>query len=248
MTARRRAAAAALALGLAALYVILMLTAVHMVGTDAGLYYREQMKAGILAFSGLTDEGLRALDGRMADYLRGNAAALEADPPFNEREMTHMADCLRLFDRLRAVRARLIPWAIVLILGGAWVLRDRRTARLCAWLSPLLVLVPLGAFSLYAALHFDAAFTLFHEILFTNDLWLLDPATDLLIRVCPEAMFMNMGIRIAAYSLISILAVSAIATLLTFVWPRGKGENPWKTTTRRGPAPRRYDFGSRGTR
>ena len=113
--------------------------------------------------------------------------------------------------------------AIVLILGGAYVLRDRRRIRLCAWLSPLLLLLPLGAFALYAALNFDAAFTLFHKLLFRNDLWLLDPRTDVLIRICPESMFMDMGIRIAAYSLAGMLAVSALAAALTFIWPKGKG-------------------------
>ncbi len=250
MSERRRhiIGAAALALGLAALYVILILTITHQVGTDAGLYHREQAKAGILPAAGITDTALRALDQRLADYLRGDAEALAVGSPFNAREMAHMADCFKLFELLRAVRRRLIPWAVLLIAGGAWLLQDRRRARRCAQLSPLLLLVPLGVFALVAVLDFDRAFTLFHKILFRNDLWRLDPATDLLIRICPESMFMHMGARIGACSLAAILAVSALATALTFIWPKKKGENTWKTTTPRGPAPKRIDFGRRGTR
>ena len=52
-----------------------------------------------------------------------------------------------------------------------------------------------------------------------------------------------------AVMMIGIVAVSAVATALTFIWPRGKEDkNTWKTTMRRGPAPRQYDFGKRGTR
>ena len=244
---RRRLAATALCLGLAALHVILILTALHFVGTDGNLYYTEQLLAGIDPDSEMGDAGLRVLDGQLADYLGGNAEALN-DAPFNDREMAHMADCLYLFDLLRKVRARLIPWVLLLTLGGAWLLQDRKKARLCAWCSPLFVLVPLGAFAVYAMLNFDAAFTLFHKILFTNDLWLLDPRTDLLIRICPQSMFMHMGIRIAVYSLIGILAATAIAVLITFIWPKRKEDNAWKTTTRRGPAPRQYDFKSRAKR
>ena len=245
---RNRLAAAALVVGLAVLYVIILLSAVHSVGTDAELYYREQMKAGILPASGLSDGELWALDHRLAAYLKGDAPALEADPPFNDREMTHMRDCFELFEGLRHVRGRLVPWAIVLALGGAWVLRDRRRIRRCAYLSPLLLIVPLGAFALFAALNFDAAFTLFHRLLFRNDLWLLNPATDLLIRICPESMFMAMGVRILIVSLLAVAAVVAVIVLLTRLWPKGKEENSWKTTTRRGPAPRQYDFGKRGAR
>ena len=257
---RRRLAATALCLGLAALYVILTLTALHHVGTDAALYHSEQMKAGILPEAGISEADLRAVDAQLADYLSGRNPRTDrvGDPQawlpeaqrdaFNEKELTHLRDCLGLFDLLRKVRARLIPWAVVLILGGAWLLQDRQTARLCAWLSPLILLVPLGLFALYAAVNFNAAFTLFHRVLFTNDLWLLDPRTDLLIRICPASMFMHMGIRIAVYSLIGILAATAVAVLLTFIWPKRKEDNTWKTTTRRGPAPRQYDFASRGKR
>ena len=62
---------------------------------------------------------------------------------------------------------------------------------------------------------FDSAFNFFHEMLFTNDLWLLDPRTDLLIRICPQSMFMNMGLRIGLMSLAWVLAVPALATLIT---------------------------------
>jgi len=245
---RKNLAAAALCLGLAALHLIAVLTAVHIVGTDDALYYREQMAADILPEAGISEAELRELDGRLADYLSGDSAALESSPPFNDREMPHMRDCFELFQMLRRVRARLIPWTIVLALGGAWVLRDRRRARLCGWLSPLVLLAPLGGFALYAALDFDGAFTLFHRMLFRNDLWLLDPATDLLIRICPESMFMHMGVRILAYSLGAMLAVTAAVALLSCLWPGGRGENTWKTTTRPGPAPRQYDFGKRAGR
>lgn len=220
---RRVLATVALCLGFAALHVLLLLTALHVVGTDGELYYTEQLKANILPQADMCDAALRTLDGSLSRYLKGDAAALIPGNPFNAREMAHMADCFALFELLRSVRRALIPMALLLIAGGAWFLRDRRRIRLCAWLSPLFVLVPLGLFALYAALDFDAAFTLFHKILFSNDLWLLDPRTDVLIRICPESMFMDMGIRIAAYSLAGMLAVSALAAALTFIWPKGKG-------------------------
>ena len=111
--------ATGLTLGLVALMLIGLLTAVHAVGVDDGLYYELQMRAGILPEAGISEDALRELDHRLAGYLAGDRRALEDSPPFNDREMAHMADCYRLFALLRKVRSRLIPWAALLIAGGA---------------------------------------------------------------------------------------------------------------------------------
>ena len=255
----------ALALGLVALMLLLILTALHAVGTDDGLYYRLQTDAGILPETGISDGDLQALDAALAGYLAGDEAALTdpdggvmalevfgaPQPAFNEREMTHLEDCYGLFALLRKVRGRLIPWAVLLIVGGAYLLKDRRRTRRVAWLSPLILLVPLGAFAIWAAIDFDGAFTFFHRLLFSNDLWLLDPRTDLLIRICPESMFMAMGLRIGLWGLAALVGVPALATLITCIWPRDKKReaNKWNDNraTRRGAAQRRktFDVGER---
>ena len=260
----RLPATVALFLGFAALYFILLLTAVHAVGTDDGLYHALQTQADILPASGISDEDLRMLDGELAKYLAGrpNELLLPMDsepgaesvlalrvngalqPAFNEREMAHLRDCLGLFTLLRKVRRRLIPWAILLIVSGAYILRDRRRVRGVAWLSPLAVLVPLAGFAAWAAADFNAAFNAFHRVLFTNDLWLLDPRTDLLIRICPASMFAAMGLRIAVITLASMIAVPALVALLTAVWPKGKEDNTWNNRDmRRASAPKRMNFG-----
>ena len=42
------------------------------------------------------------------------------------------------------------------------------------------------------AVDFTRCFTIFHEIFFTNDLWIFDPATDYMIRMLPEGFFADM--------------------------------------------------------
>ena len=240
-----------LTLGLVALMLILILTALHGVGTDAGLYYKLQMDAGVLSEAGISGDALRDIDHRLAEYLRGHVGPLTENPPFNDREMAHMADCLGLFALLRKVRSRLIPWAVLLIVGGAYLLQNRKKARRCAWLAPLVLLVPLGAFAVWACIDFDGAFTFFHRVLFSNDLWLLDERTDLLIRICPEEMFVAMGLRIALWSAAAVVGVTALAVLLTHIWPKtNKNEgNTWNENraTRRAAAqrPKTFDVGGK---
>lgn len=258
--ARQRVGGACLCLGLAVTMFLLILTALHAVGTDGGLYYREQMRADVLPLAGISDSDLRMLDGALAAYLGGNTAKLlpdgahaasvrvwgETRPAFNEKEMTHMRDCLGLFALLRKVRARLVPWAVLLTVLGARLVANRRRIRRIAWLSPLILLVPLGAFAAWAALDFDAAFTFFHRLLFRNDLWLLDPRTDLLIRICPAGMFMHMGAHIGLMALAALTGVPLVAALLTIIRPRGRREavNTWNNPAmRRASAQKRITFG-----
>ena len=258
---RRSIGTIGLTLGLIVLMLIWLLTALHIVGTDGALYHRLQLRAwdGRCAeeAAGISDGDLQALDLRLADYLRGDEGALVGQgegirlevwgaeqPAFNDREMTHLRDCFGLFELLRKVRSRLVPWAVLLIVGGAYLLQDRRRARNAALLAPVWLLAPLLAFALWAAIDFDAAFGAFHRALFTNELWLLDPRTDLLIRICPERMFMEMGLRIAVYSAIGMLAVPALTALIAALWPRRKEENTWNNRDmRRGSGQKQMTFG-----
>lgn len=274
MSEKRRTTvgAVALALGLAVLYFILTLTALHAVGTDGQLYYALQSREYELAW-GISEADLRTLDGELSAYLAGKPNALtapsedggegrsvmalpvdgEVRPVFGQREMAHLEDCRALFALLRKVRSRLIPWAVLLIVGGAYLLADRRKARRAALLSPLILLIPLGAFAVWAAIDFDGAFTFFHRVLFTNDLWLLDPRTELLIRICPESMFRSMGLRVALWSLAAIAAVLGAALAVSAIWPRRKDDDSgaasggWNDnrTARRAAVRKTFDFGGK---
>jgi len=68
---------------------------------------------------------------------------------------------------------------------------------------------------------FGKYFTKFHEIFFDNDLWILDPDTDLLIRMLPQGFFSDMVIRIGIVLLI-IFALSIIISVVALLRPRNK--------------------------
>ena len=61
------------------------------------------------------------------------------------------------------------------------------------------------ALIIFASNNFDVFFTKFHETLFTNDLWLLDPNEDYIICLLPEKIFMTYGLRIAITMLIALV-------------------------------------------
>lgn len=49
---------------------------------------------------------------------------------------------------------------------------------------------------------FDIFWTQFHHVLFRNDLWILNPQTDLMISMVPQSFFFALITRITTYSLL----------------------------------------------
>ena len=196
-------------LGCVLLYAAFAMIGLHLVGIDHGLYYDMQMRYTTLDEIGLSDAELKEADRALSACIRGDLSGLENW--FNAKEIYHMGDVARLFQMLRV--------GIAVTLSGAGLLiglsRGRRFAKASAagfalWAGLL------AALALLIASDFSAAFTAFHEILFTNDLWLLDPRTDLLIRMCPEEMFSAMALRIGLIGLGGAAAVPLTASIAAY--------------------------------
>ena len=88
------------------------------------------------------------------------------------------------------------------------------------WIASLILIVPLAIFGIWAAVDFNSAFNFFHRILFTNDLWLLNPETDLLIRICPSSMFANLGLRIALRAAVILLGLPLLLSAIEWISDR----------------------------
>ena len=69
---------------------------------------------------------------------------------------------------------------------------------------------------------FSRYFIVFHQIFFDNDLWILNPATDMLINIVPEPFFMDTALRIAVTFGCMVVA---FLILCFFFWKRGRKNN-----------------------
>ena len=122
---------------------------------------------------------------------------------FHDYEEAHMADCRELIRLDRTVM--LLSGGVFLALAGAWILTRRHTGDWCRGLLwGLRVFAAAAAIlAVWAVADFDGFFITFHKVAFTNDGWLLNPGTDMLIRLMPEEFFISLGIRGAAWALIA---------------------------------------------
>ena len=130
------------------------------------------------------------------------------------RTKLHMADVKNLF--LGGLMVRRVSAAVMLLclctLGDKGELEKDSGKRISIGLG----IATAGVAFLAGALivDFNTAFTVFHEIFFTNDLWLFDPAEDYMIRMLPEGFFYDMALRIGGIFIISMLIFLAVSVFL----------------------------------
>jgi integral membrane protein (TIGR01906 family) len=180
-------------------------------------YRQEYEKLDTAAYIGMSQTDLDSATGVLLDYLRGkrddltvyaeiNGAKREV---FNQREKLHMQDVRTLYQKSMALGYWMLA-AGTLFFAWALLKKMRRRNALQGYIQGnALFLCILGVLGLYAVLDFYTFWTTFHQMFFSNDLWLLNPETDILILMVPEQFFFDLVMRIAVFSAGAVAALLA---------------------------------------
>lgn len=200
------------------LIFILLITSVEaVVYWNPGYFEREYEKYQVLdRLPSMTMEDLLDVTDEMMDYLKGDREDLHITTTldgqqrefFNQREIAHMEDVRDLF--VGAIFLRRVSIGVIILSLILLVFLKARLSRvlpgaLC--LGTGLFFAAAAALAAIISTDFTKYFVIFHHIFFDNDLWILDPRTDLLINIVPEGFFMDTAARIGGLFGISVLAV-----------------------------------------
>ena len=186
---------------------------------NGGLLTAEMLKNAPPETTGLPEKEYGAVGKMTADYLSGRTDVFQhtfSDESgaiyqcFQPHEAEHMADCRKL------IRLAEILWlgfgllGMVIVFEGLMMPKRRKgiargviTGLVSAGIVGLVLLI-------WGLIDFDGLFTAFHRIAFTNDGWLLDPRTDLLIRLMPTSLFIRLAVRILMW-VMGAAIVTAVA-------------------------------------
>ena len=179
---------------------------------DFGFYEKEYKKYDVVSDLDMELKDVMYVTYEMMDYLIGDRENLDVyivvegkeQDFFNEQDKLHMADVTKANWKKILARGYQIGLGIatagVVFLAGALIV------------------------------DFNTAFTVFHEIFFTNDLWLFDPAEDYMIRMLPEGFFYDMALRIGGIFIISILIFLAVSVFLARQAKKDENERKIKST------------------
>ena len=185
---------------------------VYNIAGDQSLIAVEMRRHTSPKVTGLPDQQYPEMGHMITDYLMGRRNDFQyyfTDSDgnmvvcFSAHEENHMADCRRLIGIAGSCRWILAGISLVLIFAGI-ALRKYRKSFANGMLAGfgVTVLISLACLA-WGLMSFDSLFTAFHRLLFTNEGWILDARTDMLIRLMPTSFFVSMGIKL-------LLAVAAV--------------------------------------
>lgn len=184
------------------------------------------VKYDVLDDVGISKADLSDVTTDMFEYLRGNKESLaditttingEPDTPFfNEKECMHMADCKELFTKgynLRRICLFVAAGALIILLlmfreNFSAVLHSLAVGMISAAIA---FIVLLGVATALVISDFYKYFTLFHQIFFDNDLWILDASRDRLLMIMPTGYFVDCVTQIGIIFAIMLVVLLGLA-------------------------------------
>ncbi len=206
------------------LLIALFVTVLDVISFDRSFYKTEYIKYNNAEIIGISEEDLENVTEVLLSYIEGDRDNLDVEASisgeyrevFNQKEKDHMVDVKVLYQTAISVRNGCFLGFIIVALIYYKKYKQNSLYYLCkgylkAFGYTLSLFIVVGFF---AFLDFNAFWTLFHQLVFTNDLWLLNPNTDILIMMVPLGFFYDLVFKIATTYLVSVITLMIIAAFI----------------------------------
>lgn len=207
-------------IGSLSLVLIILLTSVELIAFNKQFYMKQMDKNNVAANIKVSRDDLEDIVEKIINYLKKGdnlnivkTVDKEERGIFNEQEKTHMVDVVNLIDKGFFNRNMLIfSYVIIAIfailkkqLNIFLKIQERTIGFSIVFISVLVFIINFN---------FNKYFTIFHEIFFKNELWLLDPKTSILINILPLEFFISIAIAIGVTFLLLLGIVVVICRKL----------------------------------
>jgi len=226
----------AAALFIVALPVFLVTTNVRFLAGEVRFYERGFRVHDADVATGLPLAELDRAAREIIDYFENDAEVLrivveengEEVALFNQRETEHMRDVKGLMRAVFRANEASLAYVIAYV-GGVFLWAGQGGLRRLSWLclggvaAGVAVVALVGLAALFGG--FESTWDRFHEVVFTNDFWQLNPATDRLIQMFPEAFWAEATFIVGALTLGEALAI-VIAAVACLVFVREREDEP----------------------
>ncbi len=205
--------------------VFVILFSVFTVVNTNSFYTEQYIAIGAVEDTGMSIEDLDKTTTMLLDYLNDRRDDLEmtvekwgeSKMVFNEREISHMVDVKNLYSFFAKVMY--ISLAVSLLTLAYLFRKDGKTqffiSAVKGYKASLVIAVILCViFATAFTVGFNSFWTLFHKVMFTNDLWLLDPRTSTMINMYPLPFWLAMCTDILVRFAVIFIAIFPVLNTL----------------------------------
>ncbi len=216
---------AAAALFVVAVPLFLLLSNVRIAAVEPRVYEYSFDRYDAVARSGVDRVQLDRAARAIASYFRNDESQLairvtiddREQPLFNPREVLHMRDVKRLFQRVFSLHEIAFVYIVGYVAAVFLWSRERsmrRLAQQCVAAGAVTVGVMAGG-AAAVTVGFDDLFRSFHLLSFANDFWLLNPRTDHLIQMFPRGFWFDVTLAVGVLTMVegSLLAATGLGYL-----------------------------------
>lgn len=203
--------------------IVFLFTDVQLVSTDLNFYNAEYNKYNIKENIKIQEEELISVTENLLDYIKGTRDNLDFEAYyggekkefFSSRDKEHMIDVKNIFYLGEIVRNIALVYIVGFKIFAIFRMKKwKKALSKYVVFSSIVGLLPILILILLMNIDFNKYFTIFHEIFFTNDLWLLNPAEDMLVNIFPESFFSDTAFRIGLYYIVQLCLASVVSVFV----------------------------------
>uniref|UniRef100_UPI0040564481 TIGR01906 family membrane protein n=1 Tax=Agathobacter sp. TaxID=2021311 RepID=UPI0040564481 len=206
---------------LAGILIIIYISFFATVVKDSFLHETNR-KLHIAEYLQMSEEDLEAVTTSMVSFVMGEQETLQVQVEmagvergfFNEKEIVHIGD---VRDLISSLRMFITVCGIVFLVGTLYLWKNRQLPYLAKgyFIGLLFVAVLAMVVGILAVTDITMVINGFHYLFFDNDLWIMNPATDKVIYLFTEDMYLDAIIRIGGC--LGILLLGAMAGALVIL-------------------------------
>ena len=188
------------------MFVVLVIAAVSTSVFELNFYTKTQTKHNVAQRMGLSEQELEEATTVALLYTKGYLNDLtytvernnESVDVYSTQDKEHMIDVANLYRQAYKV---MVAGAGVMLVLAIILFFKRKEVNVFMFTdtmnrTSLYTLGGVGILAIFAYINFNTFWTYFHKVFFSNDLWLMDPATDALVNLFPEQLFSALVFKI----------------------------------------------------
>jgi integral membrane protein (TIGR01906 family) len=167
---------------------------------------------------------------KVINFIRGKSENIPNE--FNEREKQHLLDVRQIIGISTIALYVFIIVFIVLLVISALILKANNyimnfVGKVLVF-GGFLTIILAAILFLFISSDFSAAFGSFHALLFEKGTYVFDPAKEMIVRLYPEQIFMDLGVDISKGIIISSAVIILAGLFLLFRSKNKKNKNTRK--------------------